>query len=178
MEEELLVLVDAEDKEVGLMEKMEVHRCGLLHRAFSVLLYNEQGEMLLQQRALLKYHGGGLWTNACCSHPKPGEKLEDAVNRRLKEELGLTSDCRKIHHFIYRAELDNGLIEHEFDYIFVGLAKDTPQINEEEVADWKFVNVGLLKKDIQNYPQHYTPWFKLIMEQMANIPDIDLSFLN
>lgn len=162
-----VVLVDEQDQEIGTMEKMQAHHEGKLHRAFSVLLYNKKGEMLIQQRALHKYHCGGLWTNACCSHPMPNEKLEDAVKRRLKEELGIEAQCDKRFHFIYKAEVAENLFEHELDHVFVGTIKENPIINPEEIADWKFINMDILKEDIKHKSTLYTPWFKLILAKIS-----------
>lgn len=161
-----LVLVNEQDNPVGTMEKMEAHEKGLLHRAFSVLIFNEQGELLLQQRAHNKYHCGGLWTNTCCSHPYPGEEVKDAALRRLKEEMGIECDLQKSFDFIYRAEFDNGLTEHEYDHVFFGVFSGEPVINIDEVADWKYLSPEALKKDLAKNPDHYTPWFKIIVAEM------------
>lgn len=163
---EQVVLVDRDDNGIGLMEKLEAHKKGLLHRAFSVLLFNDKKELLLQQRAFDKYHCGGLWTNTCCSHPRPEEDVEDAALRRLKEEMGIECALQKSFDFIYRAEFDNGLTEHEYDHVFFGVFSDEPVINIAEVADWKYLSPEALKKDIANNPDHYTPWFKIIIAKM------------
>ncbi|MFZ6012441.1 MAG: isopentenyl-diphosphate Delta-isomerase [Bacteroidota bacterium] len=149
------------------MEKMEAHKKGVLHRAFSVLLFDGGGRILLQKRASKKYHSSGLWTNTCCSHPAPGEKMEDAVRRRLLEEMGIDLQPEFAYKFIYRANLDQGLIEHEFDHVFIGTFDGEPDINHEEVEDWKFVALDWLKKDIGENPGRYTYWFKLIIEHPA-----------
>jgi isopentenyl-diphosphate delta-isomerase len=133
---EEVILVDANDKAIGSMEKMEAHEKGLLHRAFSILLINEKGEMLLQQRAIEKYHSPGLWTNACCSHPRPSESNLDAAHRRLQEELGMSVELKEIFHFTYRAEFDDGLIEHEIDHVFLGLTNVNPTINSDKYTAW------------------------------------------
>lgn len=163
----MVILVDQNDNPTGTMEKMEAHRKGELHRAISVMIYNSKGEMLLQKRASTKYHSGGLWTNACCSHPMPGEKTEDAARRRLKEEMGIDLQPRFSYKFIYKTDLDHNLIEHEYDHVFVGTFNGTPAINSSEVEDWKFVNTEWLKKDIRHNPDHYTHWFRLIVEQLT-----------
>lgn len=160
---EEVILVDANDHAIGTMEKMEAHEKGLLHRAFSILLINEKGEMLLQQRALEKYHSPGLWTNACCSHPRPNESNLDAAYRRLQEELGMSVDLKEIFHFTYRAEFDHGLIEHEIDHVFLGLTNENPKINLTEVLSYKWINLYELQQDMIAHPDKYTAWFNLLM---------------
>ena len=162
---EEVVLVDEFDNTIGTMEKMEAHRSGKLHRAFSVILFNSEGEMLLQKRSKKKYHSGGLWTNACCSHPAPGESMEAAARRRLMEEMGIDVQPKFSYKFIYRTNLDQNLIEHELDHVFVGLYNGTPTINKEEVEDWKFVSVSWLKNDVLKNPQEYTYWFRMIVDR-------------
>ena len=158
-----VILVDEDDCQIGTMEKMEVHRKGLLHRAFSVLLFNSKGELLLQKRAKTKYHSGGLWTNSCCSHPFPDENVEVAANRRLKEELGIDVQPKFLYKFIYKVNLDTDLIEHEVDHVLMALFDGEPTINEEEVEDWKYVYITELLRDVQLNPNAYTPWLKLIL---------------
>ena len=162
---EHVILVDAIDREIGTMEKMEAHKKGLLHRAFSILLFDDQGRMLIQKRAVGKYHSSGLWTNTCCSHPLPGESLDQATRRRLKEEMGIDLQPAFSHAFIYSAELDQDLIEHEYDHVFVGTFNGTPKVNEKEVQDWKYVDVQWLQRDMETHPDNYTEWFKLIFRQ-------------
>lgn len=161
---ELVILVDENDNAIGSMEKMEAHRKGRLHRAFSVVVFNSQGEMLLQKRAKGKYHSGGLWTNACCSHPAPGEKIEDSARRRLREEMGIDLQPAFLYKFIYKTTLDQDLCEHEYDHVFVATFNGAPAINHHEVEDWKFVDMNWLKKDILLHPQHYTFWFRLMVQ--------------
>jgi isopentenyl-diphosphate delta-isomerase len=161
---EEVILVDIEDNAIGQMEKLKAHEEGHLHRAFSILIFNNQGEILLQQRALSKYHSGGLWTNTCCSHPRPNEVALEAANRRLMEEMGFTTDLEFVFKFIYKAKLDHDLTEHEFDHVFTGTFNDTPKINLEEANDWKWMNMKSLSQDIQINPDHYTVWFKDIMK--------------
>ena len=163
---ELIVLVDEKDNQTGTMEKMEAHEKGLLHRAFSVLLFNDKNEWLLQQRALDKYHCGGLWTNTCCSHPFPGEEISNAAKRRLKEEMGIECELTKSFDFISRASFENGLTEHEFDHVFIGRFAEAPVINESEVADWKYISLSALKEDVEQHPEKFTPWFKIIIDKM------------
>jgi isopentenyl-diphosphate delta-isomerase len=163
---EQVILVDTNDKAVGTMGKMEAHQKGILHRAFSILLFDDEGKMLLQKRSQNKYHSSGLWTNACCSHPVPGEALKDATRRRLREEMGIDLQPAFSHTFIYKAQLDNGLIEHELDHVFIGTFNGVPRINKKEVEEWKFVEVAWLKEDIIRNPSAYTEWFKLIMNNL------------
>lgn len=160
----MVILVDKDDNQIGTMEKMEAHRKGELHRAFSVLVFNSKGEMLLQKRAKSKYHSGGLWTNACCSHPLPGEKMEIAIQRRVREEMGIDVDPRFSYKFLYKTSLDKNLIEHELDHVFVAEYNDTPQLNSAEAEDWKYVGLRWLREDVARNPDKYTHWFKLILE--------------
>jgi isopentenyl-diphosphate delta-isomerase len=162
---EFVVLVDREDREVGLMEKMEAHRQGVLHRAFSVFLFNDKGELLLHQRAYTKYHSAGLWTNTCCSHPRAGEKLEDAVNRRLQEEMGIQCNTERRFSFIYQADLEHDLIEHELDHVFLGFYNAEPQPDSDEVNAWKYMSIEDIRKDMQENPESYTAWFRIVFEQ-------------
>ena len=161
---EELILVDANDQEIGVMEKMEAHEKGLLHRAFSILLFNTKGELLLQQRALEKYHSPGLWTNTCCSHPRPNERTADAAHRRLFEEMGMKAELNEAFHFTYRAALEHGLIEHEIDHVFIGYTEESPQINTSEVMAFQWISLEDIQTDIQKNPNRYTAWFKLLME--------------
>ncbi len=160
---EHVILVDEADRETGTMEKMEAHRKGILHRAFSILLFNSKGELLLQKRATKKYHSGGLWTNTCCSHPHPGEDIINAANRKLKQEMGISLYPEFAFKFIYNTPLDHGLIEHEYDHVLIGQFDGEPEINPEEVEDWKFINLASLRKSIQERPEMYTYWFKVII---------------
>lgn len=164
---DLIVLVDENDLEVGVMEKMEAHRKGLLHRAFSVFIFNDKNEMLLQKRAASKYHSGGLWTNTCCSHPRPEEKLIVAANRRLKEEMGLTCDLKQSFSFIYKCELDNDLMEHELDHVLIGFCNETPTLNLEEVEDYRYISSEELKKEIADSPHMFTEWFKIALPKLS-----------
>ena len=165
--DERVVLVDEQDNAIGTMEKMEAHEKAILHRAFSVLLFNEKRELLLQQRAFSKYHCGGLWTNTCCSHPYPDEEVAAAAHRRLKQEMGITCELEKRFEFIYKAAFDNGLTEHEFDHVFVGQFSGDPIIDKAEVANWKYIAIADLKADMAQNPQLYTPWFKVIIKKMG-----------
>ena len=162
---EKVILVDRKDQEIGLMDKLEAHQRGKLHRAFSILLFNEQGELLIQKRARNKYHSGGLWTNTCCSHPKPSEDIGAAAKRRLMEEMGIDATPKFAYKFLYHAKLDSNLIEHELDHVFTGKFNGKPTINLSEVEDWKYVKLDDLKRDIRENPDLYTYWFRLIMEK-------------
>jgi isopentenyl-diphosphate delta-isomerase len=162
---EQVILVDTEDNPIGLMEKMEAHEKGLLHRAFSVFIFNDKNELMLQQRAAHKYHSGGLWTNTCCSHPRSGEDIVAAGKRRLQEEMGFECEIEPVLSFIYKANLDNELTEHEFDHVLIGKYNDAPVPNSEEVANWKFYNLEDLAKDLAQNPERYTVWFQKIFEQ-------------
>lgn len=156
-----VILVDTQDRETGVMEKLEAHQKALLHRAFSVFIFNTHGQLLLQQRHADKYHCGGLWTNTCCSHPQPGEATQTAAERRLKEELGFTTPLTDKGHFIYRAEFDNGLTEHELDHVFIGNSdRTTFSFDPQEIATVKWVNVSELQRELAQHPQNYTPWLQ------------------
>jgi len=163
---EYVVLVDEKDNEIGTEEKIKAHKDGKLHRAFSIFIFNPKGEFLLQRRALSKYHCGGLWTNTCCSHPRKGEALENAVHRRLMEEMGFDCELKEKFSFLYKAEFSNGLTENELDHIFVGIFEGEPVINKEEVAEFKWMNMDELKKDISENPERYTPWFKIAVKHI------------
>jgi isopentenyl-diphosphate delta-isomerase len=166
---EEVILVDVNDHEIGRMEKLEAHRKGLLHRALSVFIFNSKHELLLQQRALHKYHSGGLWTNTCCSHPRAGEQVSDAANRRLKEEMGMQATLTCAGHFIYKTELEHGLIEHELDYVFFGNTNTDPIINKDEAAAFRWVSIPELKREIQESPQHFTYWFPIALNKFFNL---------
>ena len=163
---ERVILVDEKDKEIGTEEKMKAHQNGgRLHRCFSIFIFNSKGQMLLQKRAKTKYHCGGLWTNTCCSHPRPGESLEEAVHRRLKEEMGFDCDLKEDFSFIYKANFGE-LTEWEFDHVFTGKFDGEPKINPEEVDDFKWINVRVLQEDIKENPTKYTPWFKIAIKKL------------
>jgi len=168
MSEEKVILVDKNDNQVGLMPKLEAHEKGVLHRAFSIFIFNSNYELLLQKRASSKYHSGGLWTNTCCSHPREGEDILDAANRRLDEEMGIKTSLRKVYDFIYKAELDNQLTEHEFDHVFYGVFDNDPILNEDEAEDFKWVDMETLNNDIIKNEDNYTVWFKIAFEYFYN----------
>ena len=164
---ENVILVNTNDTSVGQMEKLEAHLKGELHRALSVLIFNNEGEIMLQQRAFSKYHTPGLWSNTCCSHPRPGEDSLEAATRRLQEEMGFTAPLIKSFDFIYKAHFSNGLIEHEFDHVFFGTYEDDPNINPEEANDFKWMKPNILMEDMRSSPENYTVWFRIIIEKMA-----------
>jgi isopentenyl-diphosphate delta-isomerase len=158
---ERVILVDQSDQEIGTMEKMSAHELGLLHRAISVFLFNDKGELLLQKRASSKYHSGGLWTNTCCSHPRVGEANMDAAIRRLKEEMGICSDLYDAFSFTYKSLFKNGLTEYEFDHVFIGSSEHIPKLNPEEAEDYRYSNIHDVIKDVKQHPEQYTEWFKI-----------------
>ena len=160
---EQVVLVDEHDNEIGTMEKMEAHQKGVLHRAFSILLFNSKGELLLQKRAKSKYHSAGLWTNTCCSHPLPGESMETATQRKLEQEMGIVLQPEFAYKFIYKATLDRNLIEHEYDHVFIGTFDGAPFINKDEVDEWKYCSVDSVRKEVLENSESYTAWFRLIL---------------
>jgi isopentenyl-diphosphate delta-isomerase len=160
-----VILVDAKDQVVGKMEKLEAHRKGLLHRAFSVFVFNSNKELLLQKRAIGKYHSEGLWTNTCCSHPSPNESLVNAGKRRLQEEMGFSCELKSTFSFIYNVKLDNELIEHELDHVLIGAYNENPVINSEEASDFSWENLETLKTKIRLHPSDYTSWFKIIINE-------------
>jgi len=165
MVEEQVILVNEKDEQIGLMPKLEAHEKGLLHRAFSVFIFNSRKEVMLQQRALDKYHSPGLWTNTCCSHQRDGEASVKAGERRLQEEMGFSVPLQETTSFIYKAPFDNGLTEHEYDHILIGTYEGLPNLNPDEVADWKWMLLEDVKTDIANKPEQYTEWFKIIFDK-------------
>ena len=165
MNEEKVILVNEKDEQIGLMSKMEAHEKAVLHRAFSVFIFNDKNELMLQQRALSKYHSSGLWTNTCCSHQRDGETNIEAGKRRLQEEMGFVTDLKETTSFIYKAPFDNGLTEHEFDHIMIGYYNDEPNINVDEVESWTWKNIEDVKVDVTLHPDNYTAWFKIIFDK-------------
>jgi len=165
MIEEQVILVNENNEQIGTMAKMEAHEKAELHRAFSVFVINDNGEIMLQQRAATKYHSPLLWTNTCCSHQRVGETNIEAGKRRLKEEMGFETELKELFSFIYKAPFDNGLTEHEYDHVMLGSFNDEPLINQDEVEDWKWMSPQLVKEDIEQNPSHYTVWFKIIFEK-------------
>jgi isopentenyl-diphosphate delta-isomerase len=165
MKEEHVILVNEKDEQIGTMPKIEAHEKALLHRAFSVFIFNDQNELMLQQRAKHKYHSPLLWTNTCCSHQREGETNLEAGKRRLQEEMGFVTDLKETTSFIYKAPFDNGLTEHEYDHIMIGAYNAEPHINPEEVEDWKWMPLETVKVDIELHPELYTEWFKIIFDK-------------
>jgi len=168
MTSENVILVDELDTPVGTLEKLEAHRKGLLHRAFSIFVFNSNNELMLQQRAKHKYHSGGLWTNTCCSHQREGETTLQAAKRRLDEEMGFNCEMEESFSFIYKTDLDNEMTEHEFDHVVIGHFDGVPTINPEEVEDYKYVDLEWLTNDIAKHPEHYTVWFKIALPEVVN----------
>jgi len=166
-----VILVNENDEVIGSMEKIEAHQKALLHRAFSIFIFNEKGEMLLQQRASNKYHSPNLWTNACCSHPMPGEITIDAAHRRLMEEMGFDSHLDFAFSFTYKAEFDNGLVEHEFDHVFIGKFNGAIDTNPNEVKDFCFMSVQAIADSLQNHQHKYTAWFKIAFPLLVQFLD-------
>jgi isopentenyl-diphosphate delta-isomerase len=166
--QEYVILVDEHNNEIGLMEKLEAHQKALLHRAFSIFILNSKGELLLQQRALNKYHSGGLWTNTCCSHPRAKEQTIDAAHRRLKEEMGFDCELTEKFSFLYKTPFDNGLTEHELDFIFIGEFNGIPNINPQEVKDYAWMMIEDVLLDAKQFPNKYTEWFKIILNEYVS----------
>ena len=175
MNEEQVILVDENDNQIGLMPKMEAHEKAVLHRAFSVFIFNSNNELMLQQRAMHKYHSPGLWTNTCCSHQRDGETTIEAGKRRLQEEMGFVTELEESTSFIYKAPFDNGLTEHEYDHVMIGYYNDVPVINPDEVADWKWMTLEDVKVDIALDPDSYTAWFKIIFEKFYEFINVNNS---
>ncbi|WP_372794952.1 isopentenyl-diphosphate Delta-isomerase [Lutibacter sp.] len=165
MIEEQVILVNEKDEQIGLMPKMEAHEKAILHRAFSVFIFNDKNELMLQQRAADKYHSPLLWTNSCCSHQRNGESNIEAGKRRLQEEMGFVCELKEVTSFIYKAPFENGLTEHELDHIMIGYFNENPKINKEEVESFKWMTVEEVKNDMLEHPDIYTEWFKIIFEK-------------
>ncbi|NIR52744.1 isopentenyl-diphosphate Delta-isomerase [candidate division KSB1 bacterium] len=163
--DERVILVDESDRQIGVEKKLKAHREAKLHRAFSIFVFNSRDELLLQRRAFAKYHSGGLWSNTCCSHPRPSEPNEEAAHRRLREEMGIVCKLWKAFDFIYKAKMEQGLVEHELDHVFVGGYDGEVIPNPEEVMDYRWLAVPSLRKDLQESPRRYTPWFKIALDR-------------
>lgn len=166
---EYVTLVDADGNAIGTAEKMQAHREALLHRACSVVLFNAAGDLLLQRRHPDKYHSGGLWSNTCCTHPRPGESAADAAARRLREEMGINAALERVFEFVYRAEFENGLVEYEYDHVFAGRFDGRPEPNADEVIDWKWVAMDEVTADLARHPSTYSPWFPLLVERLQEM---------
>jgi isopentenyl-diphosphate delta-isomerase len=162
--EERVVLVDCDDRPLGEMEKLQAHREGALHRALSVFVFNGKGDLLLQRRSAGKYHSGGLWTNTCCSHPRPDEPVQDAAARRLREEMGIAPALEPLFAFVYRSELDGGLVEHEFDHVFAGRSDAEPDPDPAEVSEWRYVAPDDIRHELAEAPERFTAWFRICFE--------------
>lgn len=162
-----IILVDEDDNQIGTAKKMQVHEDAKLHRAFSIFVFNDKKQMMLQKRAASKYHCPGLWTNTCCSHPKPGEETKEAAHRRLKEEMGFDCNLEEKFSFVYRAEFDNGLAEHEYDHVFFGSYNKNPVLNKDEADDFKWIDLKHLKEEIEKNPDNYTPWLKIALNKIV-----------
>ncbi len=166
---EYVVLVDENDREIGIEEKIKAHENGgKLHRAFSIFIFNKNGKMLLQRRALTKYHAPGLWSNTCCSHPRPGEEVEKAAHRRLREEMGFDCELKWLFATIYKADVGNGLTEWEYDHVFIGTFDGEPEPNPEEVCEWKWISIEELVEDVKKKPEKYTPWFRILLPKVLD----------
>ena len=165
MIEEQVILVDQNDQQIGLMNKLEAHEKAILHRAFSVFILNDENQIMLQQRAHQKYHSPLLWTNTCCSHQRHGESNLEAGTRRLFEEMGFTTKLKELFHFIYKAPFDNGLTEHELDHVMIGYFNGAPSINTDEVENWKWMSIEEVRSDMKSNPDLYTIWFKIIFDK-------------
>ena len=163
-----VIAVNENDEVLDYLDKQEVHEKGILHRAISVFIVNSRGEWLLQQRAAHKYHSGLLWTNASCTHPMRGESNLEAAQRRLQEEMGIAADLKELFSFKYHAELDNELIEHELDHVFVGCSDEIPVPNPEEVAHYRYLKIAQLKKELSKHPEHFTAWFRLLFQRVSD----------
>lgn len=168
---ELVIVVDSADNEVGSEEKFAVHANGLLHRAFSLFVFNSQGNLLLQQRNRNKYHTPGLWSNTCCSHPRPGETLDAAVRRRLLEEMGFCCDVKEIFSFRYELPLENTMIEHEYNHVFIGFHDGDPLPDPAEVEAWRWLSLAEVRAEAARRPHLFTPWFTLILHDYGNLFD-------
>ena len=166
MKEEL-ILVNENDEPVGVEEKITAHLNGVLHRAFSLFIFNSSGQLLLQKRTSTKYHSQGLWSNTCCGHPRPGESIEQASRRRLQEEMGFDCVVHKVFEFVYRVQLDDDFSEHEYDHVLVGKFDGPPTPNNDEVDDWKWTDLATLQHDIQAHPDSYTYWFRLSLDKLC-----------
>jgi isopentenyl-diphosphate delta-isomerase len=177
---ESIILVDKAGLMTGTMDKLAAHKSGMLHRAFSIFIFNGKNELLLQQRSRHKYHSGGLWSNTCCSHPKPGEITKMAAERRLKEEMGLTCKLAEIFSFVYFVQLGNGMAEHEFDHVFLGFSESLPVLNDDEAVSYRYVNIENLLKDFVLNQDKYTEWLKICLDQVVqylNISKFDAAWV-
>ncbi|HET6245626.1 MAG: isopentenyl-diphosphate Delta-isomerase [Bacteroidetes bacterium] len=164
--EKLLILVDDQDNEIGVSDKLSAHQSGALHRAFSIFVFNSKGELLLQQRADEKYHSAGLWSNTCCSHPCHGEEMKEVIQRRLNEEMGMGCSLEFKFSFIYKIQFENGLIEHEFDHVYFGKSDALPKPDLSEAKAYKYISLQKLKEEIESNPEHFSAWLKICLEKV------------
>lgn len=167
MIEDQVILVNEYDEQIGTMGKLDAHIKAKLHRAFSIFVFNSKNEWMIQQRALGKYHSGGLWTNTVCSHPRHGEPVAAAAHRRLREEMGFDCDLQQTFTFHYQAEVGNGLVEHEFDHVLFGHYEGEPDINQDEVISWKWISPDTIRKAIRTDPGNFSEWFKLVFGRVC-----------
>jgi len=163
--DERVVLVNEHDEAIGIGDKTRAHLLGVLHRAFSVFVINAAGQLLMQKRALTKYHSRGLWSNTCCGHPRPEETIAEASHRRLREEMGFDSELSEVFDFVYRANLEDGFIENEYDHVLVGSFEGVPQPDPSEVAEWKWLDMATLTVDLTNHPESFTYWFRISFDR-------------
>lgn len=170
---EKVILVDENDLPIGEMDKLEAHQENRLHRAFSIILWNDQNEMLIHQRAEGKYHSAGLWTNTCCSHQRPNETTIDAAVRRLKEEMGIEAPLKQTFYFIYQVDLEGGLSEHELDHVLIGKFNGIPALNPDEAQAYRWVKMDELVQEINSDPSKFTFWFKHILTQFSDKITLD-----
>ena len=168
MNNQLVIQVDEKDEVLGFIPKLEAHQTGVLHRAVSVLIFNSDGDWLLQKRADHKYHSAGIWSNSCCSHPFPNEEVIDAASRRLQEEMGISCNLVKEFSFHYKAEFGNGLIENELDHVFFGISNETPKPDPAEVSEWRMITTEELEEEIRQSPENFSEWFKIIIPKATN----------
>lgn len=166
--EDLVILVDQNDNQVGVMEKMQAHLEAVLHRAFSVFIFNSNGELMLQQRAVTKYHSPGLWSNTCCSHPRPGEKTNEAAHRRMREEMGFDCDFTEAFSFVYKAPFTNELTEHEYDHVFIGISDELPVLNTDEAEAYRIVTLDNIHKEMNKDPEKFTVWFRIAFNRVED----------
>lgn len=169
-----VIIVDQKDNPIGIEEKLKAHLDGKLHRAFSIFIFNSKGELMLQKRAESKYHSGGLWSNTCCSHPRPNQDIQKEAENRLKEEMGFECSLQEVFSLPYEVKVisqQGDLIEHEFDHIFIGVFDGQAEINPQEAQDWKWIKINELKRDLKENPDKYTPWFHLLLDKTLQAKD-------